>query len=133
MKKLVLDNDSATVWVYPEKKIIHHQFNGFMHGDIFRGVMLAATKAFVENRCTKWLSDDRKNSALPRPDLEWAEKEWEPVVIKAGWKHWAIVVPVKVVGQMSMKRLAKRLSDLNVNVKLFSDPKDALLWLEQQQ
>ncbi|MCB8980726.1 MAG: hypothetical protein H6657_25225 [Ardenticatenaceae bacterium] len=64
--------------------------------------------------------------------MEWAQTQWEPRILKAGWKYWALLLPEKVVGQMSMNRVIKRSSELGIKVQVFSDTTEALRWLEQQ-
>lgn len=128
----IIDNEFVTMWVYPDKGIVRHQFHKFMHGETFRQALMKGADAFEKYRCSKWLSDDRGNSALLPEDVEWGQIHWEPRIMKVGWKHWALILPEKVVGQMNMNRLIKRYSDLGVNVKIFSDPTEALNWLEQQ-
>lgn len=132
MKQTVLNNDYATVYVYSDKKIVHHEIHKFIFGDKFQEMMLAGIDAFEKHRCTKWLSDDRKNSALRKVDTDWGAEVWEPRILKAGWKHWALVLPEKVIGQMNMKGLIERYSGLGVNVKAFTDPQEGMDWLEQQ-
>ncbi|MBO8131378.1 MAG: hypothetical protein H0Z29_07665 [Candidatus Marinimicrobia bacterium] len=132
MKQVVFDNEYATVWVYPEKGIIHHKFKKFIWGEGFRQTMMNAADAFEKYGCTKWLSDDRENSALRPEDIEWGQKVWEPRVLKAGWKHWAVILPEKVVGQMNMKKIIDRYKSIGVNVKVFSDSEEAMEWLEKQ-
>jgi hypothetical protein len=128
----VIKNENATLKFYPEKKIVHHEFHKFMYGDTFRNFMTKAADVYVQNRCSKWLSDDRGNSALKQEDLEWAQTIWEPRIMKSGWKSWAIVLPEKVVGQMSMKKLIERYKQMGVTVSIFSDPQTAMAWLEKQ-
>lgn len=126
----IISNDSATLKVYPEKHIIHHEFHIFMFGENFRNFLTKAADIFIEYKCTKWLSDDRGNSALRQDDLDWAQNVWEPRVLDANWQAWAIVLPEKIIGQMSIKKIADRYKSMGVKVNLFSDPTQAMIWLE---
>jgi hypothetical protein len=130
--KTILENEFATVKVYPEKKIIHHQFHKFVFGDAFKEVMLKAANAFQANRCTKWLSDDRGNSSLLKADTDWAYAVWEPKVLASGWKYWAMILPQKLIGQMNIKQISARYVEKGINFKVFSEPSEALAWLEKQ-
>jgi hypothetical protein len=132
MKNIVLDNEFITIWVYPEKKIIHHKFKKFTFGNAFKEIMLKAADAFKQNGCTKWLSDDLENSALAPEDRDWAYQFWGPKVIESGWKHWAIIFPKKVVGQMNMKKIVELYTSRGINVKVFSDLDSSMKWLEKQ-
>ena len=86
-----------------------------------------------QKKATKWLSDDRYNSALPKEDFEWSTTVWRPRAIAAGWRYWALVLPEKVTGQMSLKKILDGFyGDSPVTYSLFSDPADAIKWLKAQ-
>ncbi len=84
---------------------------------------------FRKTGAQKWLSDDQKNNAMTQEDEDFANKEWLPHVIKAGWKYWALIMPNKVVGQMTRKRLIDVFAKMGVTVKIFESPEEALKWL----
>ena len=129
-RETILETDYATLWYYPDTKIVHHQFHKFIHGEKFREVLEKGLEVFRERGASKWLSDDRKNSALPQADAEWGLGDWNPRVFKEGWKYWAVVMPDKVAGQMNLNRLMKENIDLGLTVKAFEDPEEAMAWLE---
>lgn len=128
----ILQNTNFTLWYHPEKKIVHHQLHKFIAGQAFRELLMSGTDLMKKNGATKWLSDDRSNSALRQDDLEWSEVEWAPVTAKAGWKFWAIVQPDKILGQVAMQRLTEKYAKLGVMAKVFGDPASAMSWLEKQ-
>lgn len=128
--KKILDNDYATLWHHPENKIVHHQFHKFIHGEQFRSVLEKGLEIFEEYNATKWLSDDRKNSALPKEDAEWAMTDWNPRVISSGWKYWAIVLPDKILGKTNMNQFIKQQNEQGVTVEIFDDADEALDWLK---
>jgi hypothetical protein len=118
--------------VLPGQKIVHHQFHKFLHGQAFREALNEGVKTLKQYGATKWLSDDRKNSALPKNDLEWAHTDWFPRTQAAGWKYWALVQPENVIGQLNMQREVKINTERGVITKVFSDPEEAMAWLESQ-
>ena len=128
----IIDNEQATLWYYPETKIVHHQYHQPISGQSFREVLSKGADAFQEHGAIKWLSDDRANSAIPPEDAQWAENTWSPRVLAAGWKYWAVVMPEKIIGQMNMQRFIKNSSDRGVTAQVFSDPDEALEWLAAQ-
>ena len=81
----------------------------------------------------KWLSDDRNNSALPPEDSNWAIETWNPRVLNAGWKYWAVVTPEKVIGQLNLQRFVEMYSEMGVTVKVFTDADAALAWLKSEE
>ncbi|MCK6578802.1 MAG: hypothetical protein L6Q98_11910 [Anaerolineae bacterium] len=130
LKTTALDTDYATVWYYPESKIVHHVFHRFIHGEPFRDVLETGLRIFEENGANKWLSDDRKNSALPTEDMAWSTQDWSPRCLSAGWKYWAILMPDKRAGQLNMDRIAKQLIDQGLVVRVFEHTDEALAWLK---
>ena len=129
-KETILDTDYATLWYYPEEKIVHHAFHRFIYGQKFRDVLEKGMEIFKKHEAQKWLSDDRKNSALPADDTKWAMEDWFPKVFEAGWKYWAIVMPDKAVGQMNMNRFISMYAEKGLTIELFEDLDEALDWLK---
>ena len=125
----ILDNENATVWYHDEGGIVHHHIKKWVSGDSLRAILEAGTKAMQARKATKWLSDDRLNGVLKAEDEEWAKTNWFPKTLQAGWKHWALVLPEKVVGQMNMKRFAEDYAKAGINASLFSDAEAARAWL----
>ncbi|ATW27457.1 hypothetical protein DCMF_24310 [Candidatus Formimonas warabiya] len=133
MSKLtIIDNEFASLWYYPDKKIIHHQIKKYITGKPLQDLLNRGTEELRKNGAKKWLSDDRNNNALGVKDTEWANNIWFPNTAQAGWKYWALVQPEKITGQMNMKRQTSFVSDAGVVVKVFNDPDEAMSWLEAQ-
>jgi hypothetical protein len=132
LKNTLIDTDYVTLWYDAEKKIVHHKFHKYIYGQEFRKVLEKGLEVFKEKGAHKWLSDDRNNSALPTEDTNWAQADWAPRVIAAGWKYWAIVLPQKVIGQINMQHFIDNYSEKGVTVQIFSDPNKARTWLESQ-
>jgi hypothetical protein len=132
-KITVHETEKVTVWCYPEKGIIHHQMHQYCYREPFRAALTAGVEAMREHRCDKWLSDDRVNGALAPDDEEWATKIWFPKARDAGWKFWAMVQPVQVVGQLNVTRFVKMYSELGITANMFSEPGPAFEWLEKQR
>jgi hypothetical protein len=126
----IIDNRSARLVYHPDTGIIHHEFRMLMRGDAFREVLNRGVEAMEQYRATKWLSDDRRNSATTSEDANWAETVWFPHALAVGWKHWAIVLPENFVGQMNMKRFKETTAAQGIDVQVFSDPDKAFRWLE---
>jgi len=47
-------------------------------------------------------------------------------------QHWAVVQPLKIIGQINMERFSKDYGRQGVNARLFSDPDAAMRWLDAQ-
>lgn len=128
--ELLLSNEFASLWFYPETGIVHHQFHKVVSGQAFREVLNLGLKLFKEGRANKWLSDDRVNTILPPDDSAWSNDLWLPQMLEAGWTHWAIVLPERQLGQINMRRLIGEVAARRVATEIFANPLDALAWLE---
>lgn len=128
----IIDNDVCSLRYYRHTKIVHHELRKFIQGEQLREVLEKGLEIFKQHGAFKWLSDDRGNGPLKPADEEWALKIWAPRVMKAGWKFWAVVLPEKVLGQMNMRRWIQAYSDQGVTAAAFTDPEEAMVWLEQQ-
>lgn len=125
----VLDTELATLWYHPEGGIVHHYFKRPARDAAFRRVLEAGLEQMREHSATKWLSDDRNNSALTPEDSEWVLDVWVPQALEAGWRHWAIVLPDYVVGKIDMALYISTRRQMGTNVQVFTDPAEARAWL----
>ena len=129
-KTTISDTEYATLWYYPDPKIVHHRFHKPIKGEEFRQVLLKGLDIFRQNGAQKWLSDDRLNASLPVEDSDWGQQQWFPQVFAAGWKFWAIVLPDKVFGRMNMQNFIKAYSEQGLTIEVFGDMDEAMKWLE---
>jgi hypothetical protein len=81
---------------------------------------------------TKWLSDDKNNVVVRDDDAHWGDTVWAPSVIAAGFKYWAIVLPMSAVGQLNMQRFAEEYRQRGVTVGTFDTVEAADRWLKAQ-
>ena len=128
-RETVIETPFASLWYYPAERIVHHQIHKFIYGEAFRELLMKGAEVLEANRATKWVSDDRNNGALRSEDKTWADTCWQPLVIRAGWKTWAIVLPETIVGQMNMRRVVQGEGPLRLEVQLFTSPEEALAWI----
>ncbi|MEL6309849.1 MAG: hypothetical protein AAFR81_21015 [Chloroflexota bacterium] len=112
--------------------IVHHQFQKPVDSQTFRETLTVGAELLIANNATKWLSDDRKNSALSDADSAWAIDEWAPQMIKHGWQHWALVVPEDAAGRQSLVNHVFSYTQRGLNVRVFTDADQALAWLINQ-
>lgn len=131
-KATVFEDPKITVWCYPARGIVHHQIQGYVYGDLFRRALTSGAQAMRQHKGNKWLSDDRKNTALPPDDLDWVVNVWTPEALAAGWKYWALLAPEDHIGQMNIRRHVKAHAERGITIELFTTVEDALKWLDER-
>lgn len=127
---IVFEDADISIRVYPDSKIVHHQIKRFLYGEPFRKALNKGAAAFQQYGARKWLSDDRAQTAFVQEDIEWGDNDWFPRVAGMGWKYWAIVRPPKMVGQLSLARLADKYAAQGVVARFFATAEEGREWLE---
>lgn len=128
----VLETPSVSLYYHQAARIVHHEIRLFITGQEFRDLLNAGSDLLRKNMARKWLSDDRGQWVIAKDDLDWSEAHWAPTVAKAGWKYWAIVRAEKHLAKIAMEQLVAKYGKLGVKAQFFTDPNDALAWLEKQ-
>jgi hypothetical protein len=131
-RQLIVQNEHITLWYYPELKIIHHQMMEPPTSQEFRELLQKGAETLERFRATKWMSDDRGNTLLKPDDEAWAQKEWLPRVLRAGFKFWAIVLPAAAIGKLNMQRLANDHLRYGISTRIEAMPGPAFEWLKAQ-
>ena len=130
--QIILDTDYALVQYYPDTKIVHHVLRKPIAGETFRSVLMAGLDTLKKHGATKWLSDDHVNGPFTAEDGVWAATVWQPQVIAAGWKFWAIVVPDSIEARFDVKDVIADTPAIGVRVMVFTKTEEALEWLEKR-
>jgi hypothetical protein len=130
--KPIIDNEYAVLTYYADSKIVHHRFKRPISGQNLYEVVDMGVELLKKHGAQKWLSDDRANGPMPQKDLDWANDNWFPRAIAAGWKFWALVVPEDVMGRMNMKDYVMSFHEKGIRVMVFTNPDEAMEWLESR-
>lgn len=131
--EIVIETPKLALYFHARSKIVHHEIRRFVHGQPFRELLERGLTLLSSRGASKWLSDDRGNGPVTPADAEWATIQWAPRVVAAGWKHWAVVLPTKVLGQMNMRRWMETYAKVGVVAQTFDHPREARHWLENSQ
>ena len=128
----VLQTPSFSLYYHQDARIVHHEIRLFVTGQEFRDLLEAGSDLLRKNMARKWLSDDRGQWVLAKDDMDWSEAHWAPQTARAGWKYWAIVRAEKVLAKIAMEQLVTKYGKLGVKAQFFTNPADALVWLQKQ-
>jgi hypothetical protein len=104
--------------------------NKFICGDPYREFLAEVLTLFETRRTHKWLSNDRQNAAIPPEDLERLKQQWVPKAVAAGWQYWAVALPQKMVGRLSIQRMVNYVvSEQTLVAQTFTKLVQARSWL----
>jgi len=127
----IINNKFATLVYHTETKIVHHTFHRPIGGNEFREVLTTGAETLKKYGASKWLSDDRNNSALSPEDTEWSKTVWFPQSFEAGWKYWALVVPEDMMARMNLKEFVDSYAEQGLRIMVFVTPDEAMAWLQK--
>ena len=128
----LLDDEYVGLWYHPDSHIVHHKIRKFPSSESFRAMLTKGAEWLERYHASKWLSDDKNNVVVRDDDAHWGDTVWAPRVIAAGFKYWAIVLPLSAVGQLNMKRFAEEYRKRGVTVGTFDTVAAAERWLKAQ-
>lgn len=133
---ILFDSEYITLEYWDNKKLIYHTVHkpiDVAHISYLREALNAGTAALEKYKISKWLSDDRKNGPLPDEQITWAQTDWNPRTIRAGWKYWANVVPESMVAAGSLTPLINMLYEDGLRMMVFSSVEKAIEWLDKMK
>ena len=130
--EILLDTPAARLVYHVRPKIVHHEMRRFLHGSALRDLLEQGAELLEKRGARRWLSDDRRNGPVKPDDEEWCKTVWFPRAAAAGWRHWAVVMPQGVLGQMNMRRWIDTYAALGLNAYPFDDPDQGMAWLLEQ-
>lgn len=128
-KVTIYETPEVTTWCYPRLRIVHHCIHRHCHGAPFRECLAAGTDALRQFSAVGWLSDDQNYIPVSPEDEAWVKTHWIDRTLAAGWKFWAIVLPVHVIGQMNHRRFVEAIKATEVETKVFTELPEAWQWL----
>ena len=129
--EIIFDNQYIWMGYHTDTQIIHHHYFPQLNSHYLRAGLDTGVEVMIEHGATKWLSDNREADAHSPEDTEWINTDWLPRAVGAGWRYWALVVPQHTLALMNMAEFVQTFYDFGVWVSVFTDPDEAMDWLQQ--
>ena len=102
----------------------------FAANNDFREPLMEGYNLLVEKKSKRWIADTRSLGPMTPEDQDWLNSFWFPQMIKGGLRAMAIMVPRKVVTQLSVKRVMSKIDGKDLATSYFDDLEDARRWLK---
>ncbi len=115
------------VWWDEEKRTVHADFTGFAKGEKLRNGLDHVLNLIRTKNARLYLPNLREFAPTDKADQEWFYADWMPRAVKAGLKRMAVVMPEKVVAQMSVRNVMENVQ--GVETMTFSNERQASDWL----
>jgi hypothetical protein len=102
----------------------------YSYGDVYRAGSSAGLELLKATQCGRILTDARHRGVTDKADQEWGLQVWVPQAYTAGLRKSAIIIPEKIVAQMSLRHLQRKTEEVYaIETSYFSDIVTAKAWL----
>jgi hypothetical protein len=129
--EIVLSTEWATVRYDQTHECVYHTFHKGIGGAPFRETLETGLDVLNTHHLTKWVSDDRLNTAFTPDDIRYACEDWGPRCAACGWKYWALIVPEEIAARGTMVPIVETFYNLGVRVQVFIELDSAFSWISQ--
>ena len=98
----IRDDTLASIWVYPPRKLVHHQIHQALTTAQLRTLLTQVSRTMIDYQLTKWLADDRELTVIEAALYPWVEQVLVPRTVRAG--SWAVVFTMVFPVDLRSKR-----------------------------
>lgn len=128
---ILFESPTAKTEFLEVKGIVVLTQSGKNIGESLRKCLDAGLDALIQNKASKWLSDNRDTVSIRgKEDSDWVNHDWTPRALKAGWKKWALIQPQSALTMMAEQQFVDFFAEHGVEVKIFETPEEGISWLE---
>jgi len=121
------------MYYFEDTGIIYHIYTEKIGGDCLKEQLNLGIELMQKYGTNKWLSDNRAIKGHTDEETAWIFEDWLPRAVAAGWKYWSLVVPEDEYARMNMWEVTQTFHEIGVHQNVFTDPDDALAWLENAE
>lgn len=114
------DDEIQAVWM---------EWKGYSEAEEYRSGLDAGAELVRQKRANRWLADMRLLGPVRQEDQDWSNQIWFPRAIAAGVRYMALVSPQAAVARMSVKRIMRRVKDVELVTSYFDEYAPARAWL----
>jgi hypothetical protein len=112
---------------------VHTEWKAFANSAEFRAALMRALEAIKDRRATHYISDTRKVKVVVPQDQAWANEVWEPLLVKAGVKRFALVTAASGLGKLTVEDVIKMVDNRGLLMRGFGSLDEAWEWLAEKK
>jgi hypothetical protein len=90
---------------------------------------MRALDAIRDKRAVAYLSDTRKIRVIVHKDQTWASEVWEPLLVEAGVKRFALVTAASGLGKLNVEDVIDLVDNRGLLMRGFDSVEAARTWL----
>lgn len=136
-QSIYYDDQYASVEWDAQTGCVIQTWKKFVTGEAYQKVLNKITELVTLRKCPILLADTRQMSALSLADQQWTLVEWAPKMAAAGHRVTAVVMPEKMIAQITLKHMTTVNPDqqakADVQLQYFSEIEAAKAWISQNK
>jgi hypothetical protein len=115
-------HDEDNNWIFSD-------WIGFIKEEDIKNWAVLFVKLLKESKCSNFLNSNLEVISTWLSANHWIASELVPLVIEAGLKNYAHVVPSHLFGQLSAQDLESKIKGTNFTMRIFDNVNSAQEWL----
>jgi hypothetical protein len=138
MTKILFEESFITCFLNPEVPVLAHRWKAHPSSSDFRATLIRMLTLFKELKREHpqltWCGDTTHLGVLSLETQAWLTDKWSDMMVEAGVKYHALVVPKDVFAKFAMNKFKNNLNDHHsseIIINQFADEPSAFQWLKK--
>ncbi|QHT71084.1 hypothetical protein GXP67_32740 [Rhodocytophaga rosea] len=136
MTKILFEENFIVCYFNPEIPVLAHRWKSHPSSSDLRAALMRMITHFKELKKNHpqltWCGDTTNLGVISLDTQAWLTKEWPGIMVGAGIKYHALVVPKDVFAKFAMNKFKNNLDDHHgeqIVISQFADESSAFQWL----
>jgi hypothetical protein len=129
--ELFFENEYCRIYWYKKINCVYYIWKLEKGSAFVRDALMEVLKLVTEKKADKWLGDHSRAGNIRDEDLQWVKEKLSPIVVNAGVKYFALVLPKENINvQQQISYAAKEVEKKSgLITHYFDNLQDADDWL----
>ena len=135
MNNLYFETDYIKISWDSELQAVVSEWIGYLGGGTGK-TQISHTKIaelLTQHTAKKWLSDTRSLKVTDQADQDWIAEVGQKLLVRAGLRYVAIVLPQSAIANLSLNRILKRIEDFDLELSNHATLEEAKFWLNSKK
>ena len=138
MTKILFEESYIVCYLNPEVPVLAHRWKSHPTSGDLRAALMRMITHFKELKKEypqlTWCGDTTNLGVISMDTQSWLTQQWPDIMVEAGLKYHALVVPKDVFAKFAMNKFKNNLDDHHseqIIINQFADESSAFEWLQK--
>jgi len=138
MTKIIFEENFVVCYLNPTVPVLAHRWKAHPSSESLRSTLIKMIILFKELKKEypqlTWSGDTTNLGVLSLDTQSWLTEKWTPMMVQAGVKYHALVVPKDVFAKFAMNKFKNKVDGQHgeeIVINQFADEQSAYQWLKK--